>query len=49
VSGSSNTRLVVGGLLPRTGYSFSIRVQGTAASGSVTGFILSTATPTGEL
>ena len=29
VSGSSNTRLVVGGLLPRTGYTFSVGAQGT--------------------
>ena len=30
VSGSSNTRLVVGGLLPRTNYTFSVRAQGAA-------------------
>ena len=29
VSGSSNTRLVVGGLLPRTGYTFSVGALGT--------------------
>ena len=28
VSGSSTTRLVVGGLLPRTNYTFSVRAQG---------------------
>jgi hypothetical protein len=44
VSGSSNTRLVVGGLLPRTSYTFSVRAQGAAASGSATA---TTATPAG--
>ena len=44
VSGSSNTRLVVGGLLPRTSYTFSVRAQGAAQSRSGTRF---TATPTG--
>ena len=43
VSGS-NTRLVVGGLLPRTGYTFSVRAQGAATAWSGTMF---TATPTG--
>ena len=46
VSGSSNTRLVVGGLLPRTSYTFSVRAQGAATARSGTMF---TATPTGEL
>ena len=31
VSGSSTTRLAVGGLLPRTNYTFSVRAQGAAA------------------
>ena len=44
VSGSSNTRLVVGGLLPRTSYNFSLRAQGAANTRSGTRF---TATPTG--
>ena len=44
VSGSSNTRLVVGGLLPRTSYTFSVRAQGAANARSGTRF---TATPTG--
>ena len=44
VSGSSNTRLVVGGLLPRTNYTFSVRAQGAANARSGTSF---TATPTG--
>ena len=44
VSGSSNTRLVVGGLLPRTNYTFSVRAQGAAIARSGTRF---TATPTG--
>jgi hypothetical protein len=46
VSGSSNTRLVVGGLLPRTSYTISVRAQGAAASGSAT-TSATTATPTG--
>ena len=46
VSGSSNTRLVVGGLLPRTNYTFSVRAQGAANARSGTRF---TATPTGIL
>ena len=44
VSGSSNTRLVVGGLLPRTNYTFLVRAQGAANARSGTRF---TATPTG--
>ena len=44
VSGSSNTRLVVGGLLPRTNYAFSVRAQGAANARSGTRF---TATSTG--
>ena len=44
VSGSSNTRLVVGGLLPRTNYTFSVRAQGAAAAMSAIQF---TDTPTG--
>ena len=44
VSGSSNTRLVVGGLLPRTNYTFSVRAQGASDSLSATMY---TATPTG--
>ena len=43
-SGSSNTRVVVGGLLPRTNYTFSVRAQGAANARSGTRF---TATPTG--
>ena len=46
VSGSSNTRLVVGGLLPRTNYTFSVRALGAAMARSVTRF---TATPTGKM
>ena len=44
VSGSSTTRLVVGGLLPRTNYTFSVRAQGAAVARNGTLF---TATPTG--
>ena len=44
VSGSSNTRLVLGGLLPRANYTFSVRAQGAADARSGTRF---TATPTG--
>jgi hypothetical protein len=44
VSGSSNTRLVVGGLLPRTSYTFSVRAHGAPNARRVTTF---TATPTG--
>ena len=44
VFGSNNTRLVVGGLLPRTNYTFSVRAQGAATARSGTRF---TATPTG--
>ena len=44
VSGSSNTKLVVGGLLPRTNYTFSVRAQGTANARNGTAF---TATPEG--
>ena len=44
VSGSSNTRLVVCGLLPRTNYTFSVRARGAANTWSGT---TSTATPTG--
>ena len=44
VPGSSNTRLVVGGLLPRTNYTFSVRAQGASDSQNATQF---TATPTG--
>ena len=43
VSGSSNTRLVVSGLLPRTNYAFRVRAQGAANARSGTRF---TATPT---
>ena len=32
VSESSNTRLVVRGLIPRTNYTFSVRAQGAAAA-----------------
>ena len=46
VSGSSNTRLVVGGLLPRTSYTFSVRAQGAETARSGTRF---TATPAGKL
>ena len=46
VSGSSNTRLVVGGLLPRTNYTFSVRAQGANMSRSNSTF---TAVSTGEL
>ena len=44
VSGSSNTRLVVGGLLPRTNYIFSVKAQGAPNASSETRF---TATPMG--
>ena len=44
VFGPSNTRLVVGDLLPRTSYTFSVRAQGATATRSRTLF---TATPTG--
>ena len=44
VSGSRNTRLVLGGLLPRTNYTFSVMAQGAANARSGTRF---TATPTG--
>ena len=43
VSDPSNRRLVVGGLLPRTRYTFSVRAQGAAMARSRTVF---TATPT---
>ena len=36
VSGSSSTRVVVGGLLPRTSYTFSVRAQGDGSSDSTT-------------
>ena len=42
VSGSSNTSLVVGGLLPSTSYTFSVRAQGATDSRSAVVF---TATP----
>ena len=45
VSGSRMTRLVVGGLLPRTNYTFSVRAQGAAVARNGTSF---TATPTGQ-
>ena len=44
VSGSTNTRLVVGGLLPRTSYTFSVMAQGVATARNGTSF---TATPSG--
>ena len=44
VSGSSTRRLVVGGLLPRTNYTFSVRAQGAVTARSESRF---TATPTG--
>ena len=44
VPGSSNTTLVVGDLLPRTNYTFSVRAHGAATAWSGTMF---TATPTG--
>ena len=44
VFGSNNTRLVVDGLLPRTDYTFLVRVQGAEAT-SGNRF---TATPTGR-
>ena len=46
VSGSSTTRLVVGGLLPRTSYTFSVRAQGAAQARTESSF---TATPSGEI
>ena len=46
VSGPSNTRLVVGGLLPRTNYTFSVGAQGAATAMSRASF---TATPTGKV
>jgi hypothetical protein len=46
VSGSSNTRLVVSDLLPRTNYSFSVRAQGAANARRATKF---TATHSSEL
>ena len=41
---ASNRRLVVGGLLPRTSYTFSVRAQGASDSQSATS---STTTPAG--
>ena len=48
VSGSSNTRLVVGGLLPRTNYTFSVRAQGDGSSDSATAAMF-TANSTGDM
>ena len=44
LSGSSSRELVVGGLLPRTSYTFTVRAEGASQSTSVTTF---TSTPTG--
>ena len=44
VSGSNSRILVVGGLLPRTSYTFRVRAQGASGSQSADQF---TATPTG--
>ena len=44
VSGSSSRELVVGGLLPRTNYTFTVRAEGASHSTSATTF---TSTPTG--
>ena len=44
VSGSGTTRLVVGGLLPRTNYTFSVKAQGAAQSRNASRF---TGTPSG--
>ena len=46
VSGSSNTRLVVGGLLPHTSYIFSVRAQGDGNSDRATSTVV---TATGML
>ena len=40
VSGSSNTRLVVGGLLPHTSYIFSVRAQGDGNSDRATSTVV---------
>ena len=44
MSGSSSRELVVGGLLPRTSYTFTVRAEGGPHSTSATTF---TSTPTG--
>ena len=44
MSGSSSRELVVGGLLPRTSYTFTMRAEGASHSTSATTF---TSTPTG--
>ena len=44
MSGSSSRELVVGGLLPRTSYTFTVRAEGGPRSTSATTF---TSTPTG--
>ena len=44
ISGSSSRRLVVGGLLPRTSYTFRVKAQGAPVSLTAAQF---TATPTG--
>ena len=44
MSGSSSRELVVGGLLPRTSYTFTVRAEGASRSASATTF---TSTPTG--
>ena len=44
MSGSSSRELVVGGLLPRTRYTFTVRAEGASHSTSATAF---TSTPTG--
>ena len=48
VSGSSNTRLVVGGLLPHTSYTFSVRAQGNGSSNRTSATVF-TATATGNV
>ena len=44
MSGSSSRELVVGGLLPRTSYTFTVRAEGASRSTSAATF---TSTPTG--
>ena len=46
MSGSSSRELVVGDLLPRTSYTFTVRAEGASPSSSATTF---TSTPTGYL
>ena len=46
VSGADTRTLVVGDLLPRTSYAFSVRAQGAAVSSAASG-TMSTAIPTG--